>query len=75
MTKKKMETPFSQASHGKGGDNGYQLLLGRFQIDARRKLFTVGAIGHWNTLLRRVVNSLTLDTFKIQQDRVMNRLV
>jgi len=59
----------------KMGSDGYKLLLGRFLLDTRRKFFTVRTIGHWDNLPREVVDSPTLDTFKIQLDRVLNHLI
>ena len=54
--------------------NGYKLLLGRFQLDTRGKFFTTRTISRWNNLLREVVDSPTLDTFKIRLDRVLGHL-
>ena len=45
--------------------NGYKLLLGRFQLGTRRKIFTLRTISHWNNLPSEVVDSPTLDTVKI----------
>ncbi|KAK4816157.1 hypothetical protein QYF61_011539 [Mycteria americana] len=58
----------------RGNGNG-KLLLGRFQLDTRGKFFTMRTISHWNNLPREVVNSPTLDIFKIQLDRVLGHLV
>ncbi|KFV42421.1 hypothetical protein N341_12812, partial [Tyto alba] len=55
--------------------DGYMLLLGRFLLDTRRKFFTIRMISHWNHLPREMVDSPTLDTFKIQLDRVLGHLV
>ncbi|GAB0179369.1 hypothetical protein GRJ2_000402200 [Grus japonensis] len=55
--------------------NGCKLLLGRFQLDTRGQFFTMRTISHWNNLAREVVDSPTLDTFKIQLDRVLGHLV
>jgi len=55
--------------------NGYNLLLWRFQLDTKGKFFTMRIISHWNNLPREVVGSPTLDTFKIQLDRVLSHLV
>jgi len=54
-------------------DNWYKLLLGRFQLDTRGKLFTI--INHWNNLPREVVDSLALDTFKTQLDGLLGYVV
>ena len=55
--------------------NGYKLLLGTFQLDTKENFFTVRTISHWNNLPREVVDSPTLDTFKIQLDRGLGQLV
>jgi len=55
--------------------NGYKVLLGRFQLDTRGKFFILRTISHWNHLPRKVVDSPTLDTFKICLDRVLGHLV
>jgi len=55
--------------------NGYKLLLQGFQLDTKAKFFTMRTISYWNNLPREVVDSPTLDTFKIQLDRVLGRLV
>ncbi|KFQ15495.1 hypothetical protein N330_04853, partial [Leptosomus discolor] len=54
--------------------NGYMLILWRFQLDTRR-FFTVRTISHWNNLPREVVDSPTLDSFKVQLDRVLGHLI
>ncbi|GAB0185824.1 hypothetical protein GRJ2_001047700 [Grus japonensis] len=55
--------------------SGCKLLLGRFQLDSRGKFFTMRTISHWNNLPREVVDSPTLDTFKIWLDGVLGHLV
>lgn len=44
----------------------YKLLLGKFQLDTRRKFFTMKTISCFNNIPRGVM----LDTFKIQLDMV-----
>lgn len=39
------------------------------------KFFTLRTNSYWNNLLREVANSPTLDTDKIQLDRMMGHLV
>jgi len=50
--------------------NGCKLLLGTFQLDTRGKFFTMRTNSHWNNLPREMVDSPTLDIFKIHLDRV-----
>ncbi|KFV13559.1 hypothetical protein N340_07693, partial [Tauraco erythrolophus] len=44
-------------------------------LDTRGKFFTMRTISYWNNLPREVVDSPTLDTFKIHLDRVLGHLV
>ena len=55
--------------------DGHRLFLGRFQLDMRGKFFTLRTVKHWNDLPREVVDSATLDTYKIWLDRVLGNLV
>ena len=66
---------FTRSHMEKMRGNGYKLLLGRFQLDTRGKFFIMRTISHWNNLPREVVDSPTLDAFKIQLDRVLGHLV
>ncbi|KAK4824361.1 LOW QUALITY PROTEIN: hypothetical protein QYF61_014021 [Mycteria americana] len=59
----------------KARGNGYKLLLGRLRLDTRGIFFTMRTISHCNNLPREVVDSPTLDSFKIWLDRVLGRLV
>lgn len=72
----KVESPFFAPNHvGKTGGNGSMLLLERFQLGTRGKFFTMKSISHWNSLLREVVDSTILDTFKISLDKVLACLI
>ncbi|KAK4823664.1 hypothetical protein QYF61_005016 [Mycteria americana] len=66
---------FTSSHMEKTRSNGYKLLLGRFQLDTRGKFFTVRTISHWNNLPREVVDSPTLEAFRIRLDRVLGHLV
>ena len=55
--------------------NGYKLLLERFQMDTKGTFFTMKTISHWNNFPREMVDSPTLDTFKIQLDMVLGHVV
>jgi len=60
--KEDRDSLFARSHMEKMRGNGYKLLLGRFELDTRGKIFTVRAISSWNNLPREVVDSLTLDT-------------
>ena len=47
----------------------------RFQLDTRKKSFTVRVVKHWNRLPREVVNAPSLETFKVRVDRALSNLV
>ncbi|KAK4830388.1 hypothetical protein QYF61_010899 [Mycteria americana] len=66
---------FTRSHMEKTRGNGYKLLLGKFQLDTRGRFFTMRIICYWNNLPREVVDSPTLDTSKIQLDRVLGHLV
>jgi len=67
-----METSRSHLEKMRG--NGHKLLLGT-QLDTRGQLSTMRTISHWNDLLRKTLDSPTLDTLKVQEDRVLGHLV
>lgn len=61
-------------SQGKMKGNGYKLLLRRFQLITRQKVFTMRTTSHWNILPREVVDSPALDVFRIWLDRMLGIL-
>ncbi|KAK4828431.1 hypothetical protein QYF61_026588 [Mycteria americana] len=65
---------FTRSHMEKMRGNGYKLLLGRFQLDTKGRFFTMRTTSHGNNLPREVVDSPTLDTSKIQLDRVLGHL-
>lgn len=51
--------------HGEARSNGYKLHQKRFCLDIRKKLFTVRTINHWKNLLMDVVETPSLEIFRI----------
>lgn len=52
---------FSRACCNRTTSNGFKLKKGRFRLDTRKKVFTVGLVSHWHRLPRDVVDALSLD--------------
>ena len=55
--------------------NGCKLKEGRFRLDIRKKIFTVGVERHWNRLPREAVAAPSLAVFKTRLDRALSNLV
>ena len=66
---------FTRSHMEKMRGNWYKLVLGKFQLDTRGKVFIMRSTSHCNNHPREAVDSPTLDTFKIQLDRMLGHLV
>lgn len=51
------------------------MLLRRFRLDARKKMFTISTIKYCNKRPREVIDSPALDSFKTQHDRVLGHVI
>ncbi|KFQ70184.1 hypothetical protein N335_13979, partial [Phaethon lepturus] len=55
--------------------NGFKIKEGRFQVDIRKKIFTVRVVKSWNMLPREVVDASFLETFKVRLDGALSNLI
>jgi len=55
--------------------NSFKLKKGRFRLDIRKKLFTMGMVRHWHRLHREAVAAPSLEVFKGRLDGALSNLV
>ena len=54
---------------------GFKLEKSRFQLNIRKKLFTVRVVRHWNRLPSEAVDVPSLEAFKTRLDEALSNLV
>ncbi|KFV12661.1 hypothetical protein N340_01761, partial [Tauraco erythrolophus] len=55
--------------------NGFKLKEGRFRLDIRKNFFMRRVVKHWYRLPRKMVDSLSLETFKVRMNRTLSNLI
>ena len=73
--KRKEDRFFSRFCGDRTRGNDFKLKEGRFRLDIKKKYLTVRVVRQWNRLLRKVVDALSLKTFKARQSKAMGNLI
>ncbi|KFW02243.1 hypothetical protein N326_06955, partial [Eurypyga helias] len=55
--------------------NSFKLKEGRFQLNIRKKFFTMRVVKHWKKLPREVADASSLETLKVRLDGALSNLM